>query len=180
VLVLEDGSYWGLYGQAWGTAFVVNGFFQRSATISHGVLTSAQAHDFGSSGIAPQTAAVSATYSGGQLAGKAAYAGGTTIGLTASALSEWHYDTPASLSAISGSWTFQNLNGSTGISTIAVDGSIVSRNDGCTATGTITPRASGKNVYDVRDLIRPCALHRARRGRIRRGALWAASRNQPD
>jgi hypothetical protein len=59
------------------------------------------------------------------------------------------YNTPANLAQITGAWTLSALDGTSADVTIAPGGSFTGANAGCSISGTIEPRASGKNVFDV-------------------------------
>jgi hypothetical protein len=59
------------------------------------------------------------------------------------------YDKPAALADVAGSWSGNFLDGTTGALTISATGAVSGTNNGCSYTGTATPRASGKNVFDV-------------------------------
>ena len=64
------------------------------------------------------------------------------------------YDQPASLASVAGSYTGAGLSGLAPIQTIPITISssgviTMPTTNGCAASGTILPRATGKNVYDV-------------------------------
>lgn len=79
--------------------------------------------------------------------------GGTLTGSTSSAFEMLvleNYDTPAMLSAISGSWSITELSGEDLALTVASSGAFTAASSlGCNFSGTVRPRASGKNVYNV-------------------------------
>ena len=67
------------------------------------------------------------------------------------------YDQPASLTDLAGTYSGFSITGTTAAQSIpvtisaggAISGSIVSGNLSCSASGTATPRASGKNIFNV-------------------------------
>ncbi len=59
------------------------------------------------------------------------------------------YNAPAVLSQITGTWSLMGLDGTPVIVDIASTGSFTGTNAGCSTSGTITPRPSGKNLSDV-------------------------------
>lgn len=151
MLVLEDGSFWSLYGTPTSTAFYVGGFVQGTGTFSNGALVSSDARDFG---FAPALAAsVSGSYTATpSISGKVTYSDGTTTTFNGSPIpnSVFAYNTPAQLSAVTGVWPLSLLNGETANINISNTGVIGGTSSGgCNLTGTVAPRPSGKNVYDV-------------------------------
>jgi hypothetical protein len=64
------------------------------------------------------------------------------------------YDQPALLSNLAGTYAGYALTGKTNAQavpvTISSNGSISAGNTSCAGTGTATPRASGKNIFDIR------------------------------
>ena len=63
--------------------------------------------------------------------------------------SSFNYNTPASLSAISGTWTGVLLDGASATVTIGSNGNFSGSDSGCTFSGTITPDSSNKNFFDM-------------------------------
>lgn len=74
---------------------------------------------------------------------------GTTISLTYSTT----YDSPALLSTIAGSYTVSGVSASGTSSnapmTIDANGAVRVVGNGCSAAGTVLPRSSGKNIYNI-------------------------------
>jgi hypothetical protein len=82
----------------------------------------------------------------------------STMSLTGSGVSvplayQAIYDTPATSAAIAGTWSFIGRSGSyslvPGNITINSSGAFTLSQTGCTTTGSVVPRAGGKNVYNV-------------------------------
>lgn len=164
LLVLENGDFWSLYGTSTTTALSVRGFVQGTGTnnASNNTFTSANAKDFG---FAPAVAGtVSATYNttaktiSGTLtgtSGTSSFSGGPIAG------SLYDYSQPASLTTVSGSWSTTSVSGEGIALTIASNGAFTATSSlGCNFSGTVTPRPSGKNVFNVAVSFgaAPCAL----------------------
>ncbi len=151
MLVLENGDYWTMYGTSTSTIFFVNGFVQGSGASSNGTFSSSNARDFG---FAPAVSgSVSATYNAStpSISGTVSAPAGT-VGFSGGAIagSLYNYNTPASVSSISGAWALTELAGSRLALNIAASGAFTaSSSDGCNFSGTVTPRPSGKNVFNV-------------------------------
>ena len=158
LLALEDGTYWVLYGTASGEGFSVNGFLQGSGASGTGTFTSPDARDFGFS---PSVqASVRASFSSSAVSGtlsESNVSGSFSGNLTSDP--SYQYDTPAA-SAVTGDWTLSLLDGTTASVSVAATGAFSASNEGCAISGTISPRASGKNVFDVaiRFGAAPCQL----------------------
>jgi hypothetical protein len=149
LLVLEDGSYWSLYGTPVGATFLVRGFIQGQGTSSNGTFTSTNARDYGV--VPPAAGNVSATYTANAtIQGSVAGAGGT-VNFTGTPIPDtsYDYDAAASLSAIAGSWLLNGLDNANFNVTIAANGTYTGVAGGCSVNGAFTPRPSGKNVYNV-------------------------------
>jgi hypothetical protein len=161
LLVLENGEYWTIYGTETATAFLVAGFVQGNAVSNSGSFTSTNARDFG---VVPAAAGtISATYN----APAQTISGSVTIGTATVTFnggpvsgSTYDYDAAASLSTIAGAWTLTDLDGVPISLNVAANGAFTATSAGCGITGTVTPRASGKNVFNVSMTFgaAPCAL----------------------
>ena len=151
LLILENGDYWDLYGTRTGAVLSVVGIVQGTGTSNNGAFTSSNAKDFGS--VPAVSATVSATYNttaqtiNGTLsasAGTISFTGGPATG------SLYNYATPATLSSISGAWTTTSTSGESIAINVAGTGTFTAVGaSGCRFSGTITPRASGKNVFNT-------------------------------
>jgi hypothetical protein len=73
----------------------------------------------------------------------------TTFSGTVPPSSSFNYNTPASVSAISGSWTGKLLDGMSTTITINSNGTISGSSSGCSLAGTVAADSSGKNFFDV-------------------------------
>ena len=162
LLVLENGDFWAMYGTQTSTVFAVAGFIQGSGTSNIGSFTSSNTKDFGfSPAVAGNTSATynvtAKTISGTVMAtaGTVTFNGGPIAG------SLYNYNTPASIATVAGAWTTTILTGETANLNIATNGSFTAVSSlGCNFSGTVTPRASGKNVFNVSLTFgaTPCAL----------------------
>lgn len=152
MLVLEGGEIWALYGIDSATGFNVGGFVQGTINANTTSLsfTSTGARDFGTN---PSSAAtVSGSYTSaptisGSLTtavGTVQFSGGPIAGST------YNYSATPSLSAISGTWNVFSSGGGSAALTIQASGAY-SADDGtgCIISGNLTPRPSGKNVFNV-------------------------------
>jgi hypothetical protein len=148
MLALENGDIWALYGVPSGASFVVRGFVQGSTTRIGTSVSSASIRDFGSDP-AP-TGTLSGTITTDAVNGLINFSG-SQVSFSGSrpASTTYEYDVPANLALVTGNWTLAALDGTTATVTIAPNGSFTGNNAGCLFSGTATPRASGKNVFDI-------------------------------
>ena len=141
--VLEDGETWGVYTSGNSIAGALYG-----QTTSSGTTLTGSGNDFN---IAAHSVS-SATYNGTFVAKSTirVASGGTTFSGNYAVA----YDQPASLTALAGTFTGQGISGNSSAQTIPVTisttGAItVPTSAGCGASGTASPRATGKNIFDV-------------------------------
>ncbi len=162
LLVLEDGSYWTIYGRYLSGSFIVDGFIQGTGTSDNGTFASGNARDFGFAPALP--ASINATYdsTAETIAGTASYSAANVTfngGPAAGAL--YDYSAAASLSTIAGTWSLTESGGETVALSVAANGQFTTvASSGCNMGGSVAPRASGKNVYNVSLIFggAPCAL----------------------
>lgn len=151
LLVLENGEYWVLYGTNAGDTLHVAGFIQGSGTSSNGKFTSTNArlHD----DAWPVAGSVSATYNAAAhtISGTVSPTSRLPVGFNGGAIasSTYNYNTAATLATVSGNWTLTDLNGVPLTLSIGSTGAFTGNWGDCALSGTVTPRASGKNVYNV-------------------------------
>lgn len=163
-LVLENGEFWALYGDDAGSIFQVYGFIQGKGTSNNGSFTASDVRDFGY--FPPVSGTLTATYnSAAKTISGSARAEGMTVQFSGGPIpgSLYNYDTPASLSAVAGSWHVVSTAAESISINVTADGSVTTLGSGCTSTGSITPRPSGKNVFNIslRFGPAPCALPNA-------------------
>lgn len=142
--VLENGETWGVYTSGGSIVGALYG-----NTTSSGTTLSGSGKDFN----IPSRTVGSATYSG-------TFVAKSSINVTTSARATFSggyktaYDQPASLAAITGTFSGVGVSGTSPVQpvsvTISPSGTItVPGTMGCSAAGTATPRPSGKNILDV-------------------------------
>ncbi len=150
-LVLENDEFWAMYGTQTASAFVVAGFVQGAGSSNAGSFSSSSTKDFAF--LPPLVATTSATYSAPAktITGTLTYAnttvrfnGGPVVG------SLYDYAAAPSLTTVAGAWPVNSLAGERINLSIAGTGTVVGTSSlGCNLTGTVTPRPSGKNVFNV-------------------------------
>lgn len=150
LLALDNGAFWAMYGIPSGNEFLVRGFIQGTATQSNGSLASTDVKDFGTNPplAGNMTGSISATTISGAVGTTSGSVGFNGTAITP-ANSTYDYNTAANLTSITGSWALSGLDGTTAVVTIGTNGAFSGSNAGCSISGTIVPRASGKNVFDV-------------------------------
>lgn len=152
MLILENGDTWSMYGTQTNSAFGVSGFVQGTGiSANNSSFTSSDAKDFGyspaKSGTINATFNASAKTISGNVSsavGSVSFSGGAPTG------SLYNYATPAAISSITGAWSVSTIDGATIALNILQSGNFTAQvNGGCNFNGTITPRPSGKNVFNV-------------------------------
>jgi hypothetical protein len=147
-IVLPDDSMFAVYGTA-GAAYVC-GMISGQGGSSAGSYA-ANVVDFDQCGgsLLAYSGSITASYvPGSSLTGTLAE-NGFTEDFSGSVPTSFNYNTPASLSAISGTWTGTLLDGSTATVNISSNGSLTGSDSGCSFSGTITPDTSNRNFFDV-------------------------------
>lgn len=162
MLILENGELWSLYGTQTSTTFFVNGFVQGSLSAAGTSFSSSNARDYGFFPALTGSATGSFNKGAGTISGtvstnsqSVSFTGGPIVG------SLYNYNTPASLATVSGTWTLDSVGGETISLTVQTNGNLTASTSlGCNFTGAVTPRASGKNVFDATLTFgpAPCAL----------------------
>lgn len=150
-MILEDGRMWAVGGtQAAGTLFV-NSLARGTLTTSGTAVSAAdlRAHDLVTGAVASGT--LIGTFKAGSRITATVTAGGAsaTVQLVPAAAVSYNYESAATSAAVAGNWPgfFSN---DTGTVVVAANGSFTSTTaSGCSVSGTVLPRASGKNIYDV-------------------------------
>jgi hypothetical protein len=160
-VVLEDGEFWALYGNSIGAGIVVNGLIQGQGTSNNGSFTSSTLKDFGVVPSVPGT--LNANYVPGvSMSGTVTEgAGSITINGTAIPATNFNYDAPAILSNITGNWSLSSTSGNVIALTIAANGTFAGVDGGgCSVSGTVAPRPSDKNIFNVQLTLgpAPCSL----------------------
>ncbi|MEQ1804302.1 MAG: hypothetical protein ABL900_02910 [Burkholderiaceae bacterium] len=151
LLVLENDVFWAFYGTGSATSIdAVQGLIQGQGTYSAGAFTAAAGVDFAVGSSSAITLA--STFSTDNNVGGTfsdATSGDTIFSSSRVAAATYDYTAAASLAAIAGSWALIANDGSSGSLSVAAGGALSADLEGCTLAGTLTPRASGKNVFDA-------------------------------
>jgi hypothetical protein len=148
-LILDNNEFWALFGTSQSGFFYVQGFDQGNGTLNGSSFSGAGREYY------PNRSSLTGTFSvtvnpGVSLNGTATSTLGTNSFTMSPINSSFYvYDKPAALADVVGSWSGNFLDGTTGALTISSTGAVSGTNNGCSYTGTATPRASGKNVFDV-------------------------------
>ena len=162
LLVLENGEFWSIYGTSTSSTFGIAGFVQGSGNSTNGKFTSNNAKDFGVNPVIASMVNANYDVSKKTIAGTVTGGNGNVIfsgGPIDASL--FNYSTPASLSTIVGSWSTHSMNGEGIALNISANGTFNATSDlGCKFNGSVAPRSSGKNVFNVALIfgIAPCAL----------------------
>jgi len=158
--VLPNDKFYGIYGTVSGNVLLLYGMVTGQGASSSGTYT-ATLTDFLYTGVV-YTDSLTAAYVPNSSVNGTIAENGTQITFTGTTLpaSSFNYDTPASLSAISGTWTGTLLNGAPTTVTISASGSVSGASQGCSFSGTVAPDSSNKNFFDVSLTFggNPCAL----------------------
>lgn len=154
MLVLENNQAWTLYGTLGSDGvFYGQGFVQGNGAVSGTNFSSSDARDYSAyNGLVGTPATVTGSFSQGvSISGSITYSNATVTfsGTTANVAPLFTYNTPAQLSAVTGNWQFYGEDGQPATATVSADGSFSTTSATCTTSGTIKPRASGKNVFDL-------------------------------
>jgi hypothetical protein len=153
IIILPNDELYGIYGTVRGNQLLLDGMLTgQGATNSSGYTGSVT--DFFYTGSVKSGTFSASDFTGASLDGTltegetvTTFTGGSVLG------SVWDYgttfQTPASLSSISGSWTGTLLDGMTTTVAIGSTGSVTGSSSGCSFTGTIVPDSSQTNFFDV-------------------------------
>ena len=182
MLVLENDEVWTMYGTQTASQFLVAGFVQGNGTSNNGAYTSSNVRDFGFNPALAGTASATYNASTKTIAGSFV-AGGSTVSFNGGPISDslYVYNTPAVVSSVAGLWSLTSLTGE-GISlTVATTGTFTARSTlGCSFSGSLTPRPSGRNVFNLSITFgaSPCALANQAATGIAIAYPLASGRNQ--
>lgn len=144
VAILENGETWGFYTNSSGTSLA--GAFYGNST-SSGTSLSGSGLDF-------YNGAANVTSYSGTFAPKSTLAVTMGNGVRVNGSYSTDYDKPASLATLAGTYYGYGLTAKSAATytpvTFSSSGTITAGNSFCSMAGTATPRASGKNVFDLR------------------------------
>lgn len=154
ILILENDEYWTLYGREGSDGqLLVYGLVQGQGAASNGSFTTSDLKDYYYDGTTANGTLI-ATYQAGATFNGTLSENGRSVSFAgavpAAGSSTYNYSSAATVSSISGAWTGTNMSGVSSNYTIASNGTFAGTNQyGCGFSGTVTPRPSGKNVFDV-------------------------------
>lgn len=155
--MLPDRSYWSLYGKrvAADGSLMLSGFMQGTGApdAANTKFVSEDALNVnGRDPVTPVSVSASFYADGTEVRGNINRfnGGAATFKGTTQGVAPYQYATPATASAAAGSWQTKKLGDESGTATVGADGAFnLITIKGCTATGTVTPSPTGKNIYDV-------------------------------
>lgn len=150
ILMVDGDVLYGAYGAALPSMLNMTSFVQGSGTSNGVSFSSSDAKDFGPT--VAESVTINANYNPGTtLTGTIKIGTGTiNINGTAVATSTYNYNTPANLADVAGTWRMTRKNKQNADVVIAANGTLTgTTTNGCNMSGTLKPRASGKNVFDV-------------------------------
>lgn len=150
VVVLDDDTVWAYYS----VGNLVYGFVHGVGASANNAFSVPSIRDYYFPTVTTYSGSASGSYDPRvSIQGTLQYAGQTpmTFSATAAALVGYSYDQPATSGAVAGTWSGAvGPTGETATVTIGATGALnAMTSSGCTFTGMASPRASGKNVYDV-------------------------------
>lgn len=146
-IILDDGQFYTLYGVTTAAGFVASRFLQGSGNANNGSFSSSNVKDY--YGGSAFSGTLSASYSASNFSGTLTE-GGTSVTFTGAPINAavFDYNSAASLSTVSGVWNLTSIDGDPVALTLAANGSYTAFSGTCSITGTVTPRPSGKNVFN--------------------------------
>lgn len=151
-LVLENDQFFTLYGNAIaGGGLAVTGFIQGNGKSNNGNFTSTDLKDFFANGTVV-SGSLSASYTAKTSLNGSVTEGSSTVTFTGTSPlknSLYVYEKAANLANIVGAWSLFDLQGSSTALNIVSNGAFTGTSNGCSFSGTLNPRASGKNVFDL-------------------------------
>ena len=154
MLVLDNGDYYSLYGSTNKAGdFLLQGFDQGAPNLN-GTALQGSITEYDSTN-KPVQGALDATLMPGKslkgtITNEAGNAAGTFIARPLSARhTHYDYNTSASLSDVAYSWTVTSLNGGADQIAISAKGAVTGSINGCSFSGTVSPRGKGKNVLNM-------------------------------
>lgn len=149
-LVLENNKYYIFYGGLAGDSFSVVGLITGTGQSANGSFTSTDAREFPALGV-PLVGTLSGTFTPDINFSAVVTTRGTAVTYPGATFpgTAYAYRTPARVADIAGAWNMSTESGTPASLNISSTGTYIGASAGCDFSGTITPRASGKNVFDV-------------------------------
>lgn len=152
-IILETGRMWAVAGVVSNGTLFVGGINTATFQTNGGAITSSDLRAYNFAPVSFLTGSVAGTFVAGTSITATATANGglatSVLTLAPAPLTAYDYNAAATLSAIQGNWP-GNFTNSAGTLAVNANGTYSSTTSlGCNISGLISPRASGKNVYDV-------------------------------
>jgi hypothetical protein len=148
-IVLPNDKVYAIYGTVSGDVFLIFGMITGQGTSGSTTYT-ASVTDFFYTGLI-NSGSVNATYVRGSSLNGTLTENGTNVTFTGTSLpaSTFNFNTQASLSAISGTWTGSLMDGTATTVTITSNGTVSGSSSGCSFSGTVAADSSNKNFFNV-------------------------------
>lgn len=162
VLVLDNNQFWSMFGNRNNNGSLsVIGFDQGSGRVIGSTFSGSFLETL-HTGMTDTGTITATTVANTSLNGSASYSNGTTstFNLAPPTNTSYDYNAAANPATIQGNWSGSSLSGAIASIDVSPNGSMTGTSNGCSFTGTVTPRTSGKNVFDVSMTFgaSPCAL----------------------
>lgn len=146
-IILEDDTMWALYGAPNSNGgLTVSGLINGQGTSSNGTYN-LTAKDYFYLGSVTNITAATTYVPGVSITGTTNL--GTRLSGTTAAVTGYNYNAAALVSGLAGTWSGSLLQGSSTTIAITGSGTYSGIANGCSFNGTITPRPSGKNIFNV-------------------------------
>jgi hypothetical protein len=149
-LILENDEYYTMYGTLASNVFYVLGFIHGNGQANNGSFVSTNLKDYYANGTVVG-GTLNATYQPGVSFNGAITEGGSTMTFTGAPLQNryYNYNATANLTNIIGAWSGTDLQGNPATVNVASNGSFSGSSAGCSFSGSLAPRPSGKNVFNL-------------------------------
>ncbi|NBR25939.1 MAG: hypothetical protein EBU08_19585 [Micrococcales bacterium] len=149
LVALENNEIWTVFGNLTPTALLVVGFDKVNGTTIGNVFEGTGREYYNNGTTAAGTVKATITQNTLINGTVSSSIGSASFSTTPIPTSNFDYNKRAQITDISGSWTGTLLNGATSVVSISSTGSITGSSVGCSFSGTATPRASGKNIFNT-------------------------------
>ncbi|MDB5771249.1 MAG: hypothetical protein JWM42_1623 [Burkholderia sp.] len=151
MFVLDDEEFYIMYGIPAGRDLYAVGFFQGDGALNNGSLSAPDVRDYSTTGTV-QSGSLSASFKPGVSLNGSVTSGSSTLTFTSAPPpgSPYNFHAAANPANITGAWNIRGMQGMAVVLSIGTNGAFTgSVGVGCSLSGTMTPRASGKNVFDM-------------------------------
>lgn len=149
-LMLENNEFWNIVGTTINNVFYVVAFHRGAGAINGNSYSNFyKEYTANSTALGYSTGTV---ISNTRISGTATTVGATTqtstISLTPFVTSLYNYNKSADINDVIGSWNGSFLSGNSGIVQVLSNGEVTGVANGCSFSGSFSPRTSGKNAFD--------------------------------